>query len=109
MIAMGDEFAILIDREVRHVIGGQLRFWVERSSEGVRTKANVMGCTTCVNDSTLTIWQGLVKAEACEAIGKSDNRRGQKATSRAGGIEAVPLRDHTCYKQHDKGGMKDKR
>src|SRR5436305_8719423 len=101
MIAMGYKFAILIDGEIGHIIGGQPRFWVEGGGKRVRTEADVMRDATRVNDGALAIWKRLVKGEAGETIGKSDHGCRQETAGRAGGIETMPLRDQAPHEEHD--------
>src|SRR5690348_1613804 len=108
MIAVGYEFAILIDGEIGHIIGGQSRLWVKGGSKRVGTEADVMGCATRVDDGALAVWKGLIKGEACKTISEGDDWCGQETTGRASGIEAVPLRDQARYEEYDKGGMEDK-
>src|SRR5712692_3157295 len=108
MITMRDEFTILIDAEVGHIIGRQPRFWVECGGKGVCTETDIMGRSTCIDDGALAIWKRLVKGKACQTIAKGDDGRRQEVTDGAAGIEAVPLREHTRYQEHDKGGMEDK-
>src|SRR5579884_1959621 len=108
MVAMRNEFAILIDGEVGHIIGRQARLWIKCSLKRICSEADVMGRTTCVNDGAFTIWKGLVKAEACKTIGQRDNGCRQEAPGRAARVEAVPLCEHTREEKHNKGSMEDK-